>query len=134
TIKGMRILPRPGKVQTIDFPVVLTGEVDGTVYLQEGGKTRGIGNALVELVDDRGGVAASGLSSSDGYYVIQAVRPGRYKARISPAQLDKLKLAGTAPVELTMRADGEFVYGLDFTLQRKPAADPEEPARGDTPA
>src|SRR6185369_3832125 len=128
TAKGVRILPRPGKVQTIDFPVAMTGEVDGTVYLKEGGKTRGIGNALVELVDDRGGVAASGLSSSDGYYVIQAVRPGHYKARISPAQLDKLKLAGSAPVELTMRADGEFVYGLNFTLQSKPAAVSEKPA------
>lgn len=128
TVKGMRMLPRPGKVQTIDFPVVMTGEVDGIVYLQEGGKTRGIGNALVELVDDRGGVAASGLSSSDGYYVVQSVRPGHYKARISPGQLDKLKLASTAPVELTMRADGEFVYGLNFTLRSKPEALPEKPA------
>lgn len=125
TVKGMRILPRPGKVQSIDFPVVLTGEVDGTVYLQEGVKTRGIGNALVELVDDRGGVAASGSSSFDGYYIIQAVRPGHYKARISPEQLKKLGLAGPAPVEITMRADGEFVYGLNFTLQSKPVAIPE---------
>jgi len=128
TVKGLRILPRPGKVQSIDFPVVMTGEVDGTVYLQEGGKTRGIGNAQVELVDDRGNVAASGRSSSDGYYVVQAVRPGHYKARISPGQMDKLGLTGTSPVELTMRADGEFVYGLNFTLQRNSSVDSEEQA------
>jgi len=129
TVKGMRILPRPGKVERIDFPVVMTGEVDGTVYLKEGGKTRGIGNALVELVDDRGNVAASGLSSSDGYYVIQAVRPGHYKARISPEQMGKLGLADTVPVELKMRADGEFVNGLNFTLQRKSSVVPKETAK-----
>jgi hypothetical protein len=130
TLKGMRILPRPGKVQTIDFPVVMTGEVDGTVYLKEGDKTRGIGNALVELVDDRGVVAASGRSSSDGYYIIQAVRPGHYKARISPEQVDKLGLSEMEPVEVTMRADGEFVYGLNFTLRSKPVAVPGETEKG----
>jgi hypothetical protein len=129
TVKGMRILPRPGKVQRIDFPVAMTGEVDGTVYLLEGGKTRGIGNALVELVDDQGRVVASGLSASDGYYIIPAVRPGHYRARISPGQLEKLGLASTAPVELTMRADGEFVYGLDFRLQSKLPADAAGPAK-----
>jgi len=133
TVKGIRILPRPGKVQAIDFPVVMSGEVDGTVYLKEGGRTRGIGNALVELVNDQGGGAASARSSSDGYYVIQAVQPGHYKARISPEQLDKLGLTSTAPVELTMGADGEFIYGLNFTLQIKPAVTHEEPAKDAPP-
>lgn len=128
--KGVRVLPRPGKVQTIDFPVVMTGEVDGTVYLLEGEKKRGIGNALVEFVDDRGTVAASSRSMFDGYYIVAAVRPGHYRARISPEQLDKLGLAEMAPVEVEMRADGEFVYGLNFTLQRRPAVVTEEPAKG----
>lgn len=129
TMRGLRILPRPGKTQAIDFPVVMTGEVDGTVFLQEGIKTRGIGNALVELVDDQGTVAASGRSSSDGYYVIQSVRPGRYLSRVSPEQLEKLGLAFTKPVELTMRPDGEFIYGLNFTLRRKPAPGAEAPEK-----
>ncbi len=129
TVRGIRILPRPGKIQTIDFPVVMTGEVDGNVYLKEGGTTRGIGNALIDLVDERGKIAASGHSSSDGYYVIQAVQPGRYQARISQEQLKKLGLTGTAPVDLTIRADGEFVYGVNFTLQSKTATIHAEPAK-----
>jgi hypothetical protein len=126
TVKGLRILPRPGKALTVDFPVVMTGEVDGTVYLSEGGKTRGIGNAIVEIVDDMGNVAVSGISSSDGYYIVQSVRPGSYQARISPEQLEKLGLASMEPVELTMRADGEFVYGLNFTLSSKATTVPEK--------
>ena len=75
---------------------------------------------------------ASGLSASDGYYIIPAVRPGHYRARISPEQLGKLELASTAPVQLTMRADGEFVYGLDFRLQSKLVADAAGPAKAAT--
>lgn len=131
TFGGVRLLPRPGKVQPVEFPVVLTGEVDGMVYLREGGRTRGIGSALVELVDDQGGLAASSRSSADGYYIIQAVRPGHYRTRISPEQLDKLGLTGTPPVEVTMNAAGEFVYGVNFTLQSKP--DKESPASAVAP-
>ena len=127
TVKGMRILPRPGKVQNIDFPVVMTGEVDGTVFLEDGGKKRGIGNALVELVDEHGTVVASGRSSSDGYYIIPSVRPGRYKAMVSPTQLEKLGLDLTQPVELAMRGDGDFINGKNFTLKRKGTIAPDEP-------
>jgi outer membrane usher protein FimD/PapC len=58
-IPGVRVLPRPGKVVLVDFPVVMTSEIDGTVYLEEDGKTRGIGNALLELVNERGEVVAT---------------------------------------------------------------------------
>ena len=39
--------------------VVITGEVDGTVYLLENDKKRGIGNSLVELVDVQGRLQSS---------------------------------------------------------------------------
>jgi len=118
-LPGLRILPRPGKTQVLDFPVVMTGEVDGVVYLLDKGKARGIGAAEVELVDVRGQVAAHAISSSDGYYIVQAVRPGRYQARIAPAQLAKLGLLSDKEAAVEIKADGSFVNGLDFTVQRK---------------
>ncbi|UUZ68920.1 hypothetical protein LP416_03505 [Polaromonas sp. P2-4] len=33
--KGVRLVPRPGHVAEFDFPVILTSEIDGTVYLVE---------------------------------------------------------------------------------------------------
>ncbi|MDI1244369.1 MAG: hypothetical protein PSV24_03085, partial [Rhodoferax sp.] len=119
TTPGMRVLPRPGKVQSSDFPVVMTGEVDGTVYVDGTGKKRGIGNALVELVDAAGNVAVSARSSSDGYYIIQAVRPGNYTARISPEQLDSLKMRADSDRTLTVPADGDFVNGVDFVVTKR---------------
>lgn len=117
---GMRILPRPGKVQSIDFPVVITGEIDGTVYLLEQDKKRGIGNALIELLDAQGKVVSTVRSPDDGYYIIPAVPSGHYLVRISPEQLDKLGLRDLPGTAIEIRADGEFVNGIDFTVQRKP--------------
>lgn len=120
-VAGLRILPRPGKTQALDFPVVMTGEVDGVVYLMDKDRRRGIGAAEVELVDASGEVASRATSSSDGYYIVQAVRPGRYQARIAPAQLAKLGLFSDKEAAIEIRADGSFVNGLDFTVRREAA-------------
>lgn len=119
-VAGLRILPRAGKAQVLDFPVVMTADVDGMVYLQDLGKRRGIGAAEVELIDAQGSVVASARSSSDGYYVVQAVHPGQYHARISPTQLQRLGMRSSQRVAVVIKADGTNLNGLDFTVQRAP--------------
>jgi len=119
-VPGVRVLPRPGKVHQVDFPVVMTGEIDGTVYLMRDGKQGGIGNAEVELVDVQGAVVTRVRSGTDGYYVMPAIRPGRYRLRISPVQLDKLGLNPVDAVAIQMRGDGDFINGKDFLLSKKP--------------
>ena len=125
---GVRVLPRPGKVVQVDFPVVMTSEIDGTVYLLEDGKTRGIGNALLELVNERGEVVAKQRSAADGYYIVPAVKPGRYTLRLASEQLLSLGLvADTQGHPIHMLADGEFVNGMDFTLRAEPSQHPPAP-------
>lgn len=126
---GVRVLPRPGKVVQVDFPVVMTSEIDGTVYLLENGKTRGIGNALLELVNERDEVVAKQRSAVDGYYIVPAVEPGRYTLRLAAEQLLRLGLvADTQGHPIHMLADGEFVNGMDFTLLAEPSQRPPAPA------
>ena len=118
---GVRALPRPGKVVMVDFPVVMTSEIDGTVFLEEAGKTRGIGNAMLELVNERGEVVVSQRSAADGYYIVPAVRPGRYTLRLSAEQLRNLGLvAAQQSRSIDMLPDGEYVNGIDFTLRAAP--------------
>lgn len=117
---GVRLLPRPGKVLEVDFPVVMTGEIDGNVYLTSNGKRRSIGNALLELVNERGEVTNSARSGGDGYYIVPAVRSGRYVLRISPQQLQTLGLEVDRAHTLEMKANGNFINGLDFTLHKQP--------------
>lgn len=117
-VPGVRLLPRPGRAQKISFPLQMTGEIDGTVKLIERGKSRGIGNALVELLDERGDLIGSTRSASDGFYVISGVRPGKYRLRISPGQTRDLGLAIGSETIVTMPADPDFISGIDLEVRR----------------
>lgn len=116
--KGMRLLPRPGNVALLDFPVVMASEIDGTVYLVEKTVKRGIGGALLELVNNKGKVVATATSSQDGYYIVPAVIPGSYSLRISPAQLKRLQLTDTAMHPITVPSDGTFINGVDIFVRK----------------
>ena len=116
--KGTQLILRPGLVAEIDFPIVLTSEIDGTVYLGSIESKRGIGNVLIELVNDQQKIVASTKSSSDGFYIIPEVAQGRYTLRISPEQLQELELLDPGSLEITIRPNGDFVNGADFLLSQ----------------
>jgi hypothetical protein len=118
TRPGVRVLPRPGKVQVIDFPVALTAEIDGTVYLMDATDKRGIGNVKLQLVDANRKVVGETKSSSDGYYIIPNVIPGRYKLRIEPEQLKGIGLNADRIADVEINPKADFVNGIDFTLSK----------------
>lgn len=115
--KGVRIVPRPGKVAQLDFAVGMTGEIDGTTYLLGKDGKRPIGDLKLELVDGKRNVVVSLRSASDGYYVITGVFPGDYLLRIDPAQLKRLGLSDTGMHMVSITADGEVLNGRDFYVQ-----------------
>ncbi|MDR7331854.1 hypothetical protein [Roseateles asaccharophilus] len=115
---GARVLPRPGRVEMLEFPVIVTSEVEGTVWLVEGnGRKRGIGAAQVELVDHDGQVVATTTSSADGYYLFHQVAPGLRRLRIAPDQAAKLKLQGALERDLDVPSNGDFLSGQDLELK-----------------
>jgi hypothetical protein len=116
-VKGVRIVPRPGKVNQVDFAVAITGEIDGTTYFLTKGKSRPIGDLQLELVDGARKVVASMRSASDGYYVITGVLPGEYWLRVSPEQLKRLGLSDTGMHVITIKPDGTVLNGRDFYVQ-----------------
>jgi hypothetical protein len=118
--KGVRIVPRPGKVAQLDFAVSMTGEIDGTTWLLAREGRRPIGDLRLELLDGAGKVAASLASSADGYYVITGVLPGDYLLRIDPAQLKRLGLADTGTHTVSIGRDGTVLNGRDFQVQAAP--------------
>ena len=117
---GVRVLPRAGKVQTIDFPILLTAEIDGTVYFEEGGIKRAIGNTVLELVDQSGRVVSTTRSASDGYYLIPGVKAGAYQLRVSPDQLAALDLVSDDLSSITINTAADFVTGVNFTVKKAP--------------
>lgn len=119
--KGVRLVPRPGRVAELDFPVVLTSEIDGTVFLVEKASRRGIGDVVIELLDLDRKVVTAIKSSSDGYYIVPAVAQGRYSLRVAPAQLKQFDLIDPGEREITILPDGKFINGVDFLLSKNPA-------------
>jgi hypothetical protein len=116
--KGLRLVPRPGHAAELDFPVVLTSEIDGTVYLVEKTSRRGIGDVVIELLDIDRRVVSTIKSSSDGYYIVSAVAQGGYSLRVSPQQLHQLGLIDPGVRAITITPDGKFINGVDFLLSR----------------
>ena len=114
---GVRVLPRPGVVDILEFPVVATSEIEGTVYLRDTAGRREIGDARIELVDDKGEVVATTRSSPDRYYLLHQVLPGKFVLRIAPDQAAKLGLEGKLERPLSVPPDGDFINGQDFELK-----------------
>lgn len=113
---GVTVLPRPGRVATVDFPVVASGEVDGTVYLRRGDGLAEASRVRLELLDAAGEVSASVETVFDGFYLFERVDPGRYVLRVAPRQAERLGLAAPAERELVV-GEGEVVSGVDFVLE-----------------
>lgn len=113
---GVRLVPRAGKAVPLDFPVILTGEIDGTVYLQDKARRRELGNVTIELVNDRGQVVGRTQSAPDGFYVLSAVKPGQYQVRVAPTELAERQLRESPSRSVVVNADGSFVSGVDFVL------------------
>jgi hypothetical protein len=119
-LKGLRIVPRPGNITQLDFPLATTGEIDGTVALVSNGGKRGIGNVLMELVDTSQKVVAQARSGSDGFFVLVEVLPGQYSLRVGEQQLNDLQLRYAGARTVTVPPKGAFINGQDFVLERRP--------------
>ncbi len=118
--KGVRLVPRPSHAAELDFPVVLTSEIDGTVYLVEKTAKRGVGDVVIELLDSAGKLVSTIKSSSDGYYIVPAIPQGRYALRVSPQQLKQLGLSDPGVRAITITPDGQAINGVDFLLSKNP--------------
>lgn len=124
---GVRVVPRPGRTLTVDFPILPTGEVDGTVSLKRQGHLTELGGAQLELADATGRVVASTRSAYDGFYTFTQVPPGAYQLRIPDGQFTKRPLAHTYTRDVVIGPNGTLLEGLDFTLELRHDATPNPP-------
>ncbi len=112
----VEVVTRPGSTTTLLFPVIETGEVDGTVIVGGADMTAGRpGVALrVILSDDAGRVAAEATTAYDGFFIIGRVPYGRYRLSLDPKQLEELGYAEGPPRFLSIDAAEPFVSGQDL--------------------
>lgn len=114
--QGYTLTPRPGRAAVAEFPVVTTGEIDGTVYLVRDGVRREVSEVVVELIDETGQVVQRVDSAYDGFYLFESLLPGRYTVRPDPDQLGRLDLWSTESRSVVIGGNGDVVSGIEFTL------------------
>lgn len=131
--EGLRLLPRPGHAAMVDIPVVLTSEIDGTIYALDGQTRRGVGGVELELQNRRGEVVRRATTASDGFYIVDSVPPGEYLL-VSPDHIRRALRNDTGIRLLRVPANGDFVSGIDFVLTRRGARSRPAPVATRQPA
>lgn len=117
TVEGNYIIPRPGSVSRIDFPVSTTGEIDGTAFfMDETNKLKEISNVEIQLLNNKGEVVRTEKTAFDGFYLFVNVLPGEYILRIDPEQVKRLGLEGQKDQVVKIESDGSVINGIDFYL------------------
>lgn len=114
---GVRFVPRAGRIFAVDFPIVFTGEITGTVYFARDGRSEASSGVEVELVEANGAVAARARSAYDGFYDITRIPPGRYRLRVSSAQVARLKLRAPEPLEILIEPAGTILDAVNIVLE-----------------
>lgn len=118
--EGASILPREGYTAQLDFPVHISGEMDGVLYanvnytdddLQESVRTPPLRNVELSLYDEKGQEAMRTTTDSGGFYYFAQIPPGRYLLTIDPASAERNKFVRPMPQPVEIKYDGTIIYG-----------------------
>ncbi|MDH5651624.1 MAG: T9SS type A sorting domain-containing protein [Gammaproteobacteria bacterium] len=127
---GVRIVPRAGHIEQINIPVILTGEIDGIVYIHRQGKEYPVGDVEIELYDMQGKLVKSTRSAYDGFYLLSKIPAGKYYIKMSSTQAATLGLLETVPRELTINPEDPFISNLNFVIFEDKDAAAKKPKPG----
>ncbi len=115
---SISVVPRPGVVNKIEFPLYPTGDIDGTVWIARDGRTIAGGGLSLQLVDDTGAVKFSGRTDQDGYFVFEGLDYGHYALRVDPLQAEKLGLKTGAAKLVNVNEARPSLSGLNLTVSQ----------------
>jgi hypothetical protein len=105
---GFATILRSGTKPHIDFPLIMSGSIDGTL---KDADDYGMSNITVQLIDDQGQLAAETKTLSGGFYSFQYVRPGRYVVQVDPSHR-----VFVPPKTVMVASDDLFAYGVDLQV------------------
>lgn len=118
-IRGVKLLPRPGKIAEIDFPFVFTTEIDGTILIDDDELLKPASNLNLELVEysNREKIVSRATTAYDGYYILGEVPSGHYVLQIERAQANTLSIAKPQLKIIRVLPNSTFINGIDFTIK-----------------
>ncbi len=118
-VQGSSVLPDPGKIYELEFPIQYASEIDGTVYLKKkNGKVIPAKYAELLLTPLSNNIQEpiELLGAFDGFFVSDKIPAGQYLMTVSPKTIKSLKAQAPAPKIITVENNGEPIYGLNLEL------------------
>ena len=112
-------LPRPGLVEHLNIPLVTSGEIEGTIYLEnKGGSTQTRGYVPMILTNIKTLKKHKEFSAFDGFYLFSSVPPGEYLLSIDKPYLKKNSYKIRKPITrvITILPSGNVDAGNDFQV------------------
>ncbi len=106
---GIELVPRPGRLHAVDYPVVALSEVEGTARFVSDGKAKGVSGVRLNLTEVGGKVVGVVRTELDGYFFFEQVPPGRYRLTIEPDQATRLNLCAADVGLVTIGYEAEVV-------------------------
>lgn len=112
----------PNMVTTIDVPVVVGAEINGTVTRDLVNGTFGVSGIKVAFVEQNTEVLTEISTFASGEFYYLGLRPGQYRAYIDSEQLARLGYRAQPPfVEFEVKSTehGDIIEGISFQLIRE---------------
>jgi hypothetical protein len=112
---------RPSQTYARNYPVVLTGEVDGNVSIFKNGSKIPAASIMLDIqrADEK---VTFGKSEFDGFFLIQDIPEGNYTIQPNEAQLNELGYCSIAPQNVILTAEEPF-YSVENEFILFPAPD-----------
>ncbi|MCU4677438.1 hypothetical protein N7931_17585 [Catenovulum sp. 2E275] len=114
--KGISITPRDGYVDMLDVPIVMSSEIEGTVFMADSDQPATY--VPIQLVNDKNEVVATTDSEFDGYYLFTDIPPGQYQIKIADAYLQQKKIKPASPMHIIFSGKGKIANGMDIFLSK----------------
>ncbi len=130
TVKAFRIVPRPGKVARLDFPVSTFGEVTGTTRIRKAGGTQELPGLEIELCKASGARVKVLRSAYDGYFEFRDLPHGDYQLRVTQEETARMELRPFKPRPFRIDDQRNLLDGLDVVVEpaREAPLQPAAPA------
>ncbi len=118
---GVSIFPDAGEIVELNFPVHMSGEIDGTVAVRDKeGELKPLKRADILLypVGAKKTKEIKVEAAFDGFYVASQVPPGQYVMVVSNETAKRARAGLPPPRLVDIGYGGEVIYGSNFELDK----------------
>jgi len=131
TVGTRTVKLRPAQVAYLSFPIVPTGDIEGTVYMKGEDGTQEPKKGIIVNLYKEGELVGNKISEYDGYYSFPQTPLGHYSVKLDPDQSEDLELHQAQKIEIDL-TEPEQLEVRDMVLLPG-AQEPQEEA-ADEPA